>query len=54
MATLFMCRECSRMMVHFHQKSGTGKLTGVHRKYNTSKYGYAAKTDPANFLLGTK
>ncbi|XP_062165557.1 G2/mitotic-specific cyclin-2-like [Alnus glutinosa] len=46
--------ECSRMMVHFHQKSGTGKLTGVHRKYNTSKYGYAAKTDPANFLLGTK
>ncbi|XP_059459811.1 G2/mitotic-specific cyclin-2-like isoform X2 [Corylus avellana] len=46
--------ECARMMVDFHQKSGTGKLTGVHRKYNTSKYGYAAKTDPANFLLGTR
>ncbi|KAG2692933.1 hypothetical protein I3843_08G073800 [Carya illinoinensis] len=42
--------ECSRLMVNFHQKSGTGKLTGVHRKYSTSKYGYAAKTDPANFL----
>ncbi|XP_041021600.1 G2/mitotic-specific cyclin-2 isoform X1 [Juglans microcarpa x Juglans regia] len=46
--------ECSRLMVNFHQKSGTGKLTGVHRKYSTSKYGYAAKTDPANFLLATR
>ncbi|KAB1203542.1 Cyclin-B2-4 [Morella rubra] len=46
--------ECSRLMVNFHQKSGTGKLTGVHRKYSTSKYGYAAKTDPANFLLETR
>ncbi|KAE8654084.1 putative Plant U-Box 15 [Hibiscus syriacus] len=27
----------------------TGKLTCVHRKYCTSKYGYAAKTDPATF-----
>lgn len=46
-----MCRECSRLMVNFHQNAGSGKLTGVHRKYSTSKYGYAAKTDPANFLL---
>ncbi|TYG70054.1 hypothetical protein ES288_D05G281200v1 [Gossypium darwinii] len=29
--------ECSRMMVRFHQKAGTGKLTGVQRKYSTSK-----------------
>ena len=46
-----MCRECSRLMVNFHQNAGSGKLTGVHRKYSTSKYGYAAKTDPATFLL---
>ncbi|THG08186.1 hypothetical protein TEA_019012 [Camellia sinensis var. sinensis] len=43
--------ECSRLMVTFHQKAGTGKLTGVHRKYSTSKYGYAAKSEPAYFLL---
>lgn len=44
--------ECSRMMVSFHQKAGYGKLTGVHRKYSTSKFGYAAKAEPALFLLG--
>ncbi|GAB4848393.1 G2/mitotic-specific cyclin-1 [Ancistrocladus abbreviatus] len=43
--------ECSRRMVEFHQKAGTGKLTGVHRKYSTSKFGYAAKCEPALFLL---
>ncbi|PON90459.1 Cyclin [Trema orientale] len=43
--------ECSRLMVTFHQKAGTGKLTGVHRKYSTSRFGYAAKVEPANFLL---
>ncbi|KAA8528826.1 hypothetical protein F0562_036181 [Nyssa sinensis] len=43
--------ECSRLMVTFHQKAATGKLTGVHRKYSTSKYGYAAKSEPAYFLL---
>lgn len=43
--------ECSRMMFSFHQKSGAGKLTGVHRKYSTSKYGYTARVEPANFLL---
>ncbi|CAN8240170.1 unnamed protein product [Cochlearia groenlandica] len=46
-----MLRECSRKMVGLHHKAGTGKLTGVHRKYNTSKFGYAARTDPAVFLL---
>nr|QYW07117.1 cyclin B2-1 [Dimocarpus longan] len=46
--------ECSRLMVTFHQKAGTGKLTGVHRKYSTSKFGYAAKTEPASYLLHTK
>ncbi|XP_058223374.1 G2/mitotic-specific cyclin-2-like isoform X2 [Rhododendron vialii] len=43
--------ECSRRMVTFHQKAGIGKLTGVHRKYSSSKFGYAARSEPANFLL---
>lgn len=43
--------ECSRMMATFHQNSGAGKLTGVHRKYNTMKFGYTAKSEPAYFLL---
>ncbi|KAF7849508.1 hypothetical protein BT93_L0713 [Corymbia citriodora subsp. variegata] len=43
--------ECVRLMVTFHQRAGSGKLTGVHRKYSTSKFGHAARTEPANFLL---
>lgn len=43
--------ECSRLMVTFHRKAGSGKLTGVYRKYSTWKYGYAAKAEPALFLL---
>lgn len=43
--------ECSRMMVKCHEKAGTGRLTGVYRKYNTSKFGYAAKCEPANFIV---
>ncbi|KAL7085669.1 hypothetical protein ACP275_14G292800 [Erythranthe tilingii] len=43
--------ECARMMVRLHENAGTGKLTCVHKKYSTSKYGYAAKTEPALFLL---
>lgn len=42
---------CSRMMVELHQRAAHGKLTGVHRKYNTSRYSYAAKSEPATFLL---
>ncbi|MQL87832.1 hypothetical protein Taro_020388, partial [Colocasia esculenta] len=42
---------CSRMMVDFHQKASVGKLTGVHRKYSTFKFGYAARSEPALFLL---
>lgn len=45
--------ECSRMIVGFHQKAAAGKLTGVHRKYNTSKFGYAARCEPAHFLVQT-
>uniref|UniRef100_A0A7C9EZS4 Uncharacterized protein n=1 Tax=Opuntia streptacantha TaxID=393608 RepID=A0A7C9EZS4_OPUST len=45
--------ECSRLMVDFHQKAETGKLTGVHRKYSTSKFGYTARCKPALFLLET-
>ncbi|KAL2522049.1 Cyclin-B2-4 [Forsythia ovata] len=45
--------ECSRLIVGFHQKSETGKLTGVHRKYSISKFGYAAKCEPAHFLVQT-
>ncbi|KAJ8771081.1 hypothetical protein K2173_023406 [Erythroxylum novogranatense] len=46
--------ECSRLMVGFHQKAATGKLTGVYRKYNTSKFGHASRLEPAAFLLETK
>ncbi|EOX90684.1 Transducin family protein / WD-40 repeat family protein isoform 3 [Theobroma cacao] len=45
--------ECSRLMVGFHQKAATGKLTGVHRKYCTSKFDYTAKCEPAKFLVET-
>lgn len=40
------------MMVQFHQKAAGGKLTGVHRKYSTFKFGCVAKVEPAHFLLG--
>lgn len=43
--------ECSRLMVTLHEKAATGKLTGVYRKFNTFKFGYAAKAEPALFLL---
>ncbi|KAK9987557.1 hypothetical protein SO802_027796 [Lithocarpus litseifolius] len=43
--------ECSKLMVACHQKAGTGKLTGAYRKYSTWKFGYAAKAEPAWFLL---
>ncbi|KAG6653643.1 hypothetical protein CIPAW_05G091400 [Carya illinoinensis] len=43
--------ECSKLMVTFHQKAGTGKLNGVHRKYSTWKFGHVAKAEPARFLL---
>uniref|UniRef100_A0A1D1Y0V4 Cyclin-B2-2 n=1 Tax=Anthurium amnicola TaxID=1678845 RepID=A0A1D1Y0V4_9ARAE len=43
--------ECSRMMVNFHQKAAVGKLTGAYRKYSTFKFGYAARSEPAMFLL---
>lgn len=46
--------ECAKLMAAYHQKAGTGKLTGVHKKYSTSKYGYAAKSEPADFLLNLK
>ncbi|KAI4321667.1 hypothetical protein MLD38_035024 [Melastoma candidum] len=45
---------CARAMVGLHQKCGTGKLAGVHRKYNTSKLGYTARTEPANFILNSR
>ncbi|XP_021286399.1 G2/mitotic-specific cyclin-2-like isoform X2 [Herrania umbratica] len=44
--------ECSKLMVSYHQKAGSGKLTGVHRKYSAYKFGYTAKSEPAQFLLG--
>ncbi|XP_075516746.1 cyclin-B2-3-like [Primulina tabacum] len=43
--------ECANLMATFHKNAGTGKLTGVHKKYSTSKYGYAAKSKPAVFLI---
>lgn len=46
--------DCSRLIVGYHQRAATGKLTGVHRKYSISKFGYAAKCEPAHFLVGTQ
>ncbi|KAK2373243.1 CYCLIN B2-4 [Trifolium repens] len=43
--------ECSSLMVEFHKKAATGKLTGAHRKYCTSKFSFTAKCEPASFLL---
>jgi len=50
---LLICanRECSKLMVTFHQKAGTGKLNAVHRKYSSWKFGYAAKVEPAPFVI---
>ncbi|CAL5326555.1 unnamed protein product [Camellia sinensis] len=45
--------ECSKLIVSFHQKAAAGRLTGVHRKHSTSKFGYAAKCEPALFLVET-
>uniref|UniRef100_A0A7N0VB72 B-like cyclin n=1 Tax=Kalanchoe fedtschenkoi TaxID=63787 RepID=A0A7N0VB72_KALFE len=36
-------QECSKLMVTFHRKAGTGKLTAVYRKYCAPKYGEAAQ-----------
>ncbi|XP_010514789.1 PREDICTED: cyclin-B2-1-like [Camelina sativa] len=54
----FYCRysedqlmECSQKLVSLHQKAGMGNLTGVYRKYNTSKFGYIAKCEAAHFLV---
>ncbi|KAE9596550.1 hypothetical protein Lal_00007819 [Lupinus albus] len=43
--------ECSTLMVDFHKKAGSGKLTGVHRKYCSYKFSYTSKYEPASFLL---
>ncbi|CAH8361755.1 unnamed protein product [Eruca vesicaria subsp. sativa] len=43
--------ECCRKMVSLHQKAATGNLTGVYRKYSTSKFGYIAKCEAADFLV---
>ncbi|GER49720.1 cyclin [Striga asiatica] len=43
--------ECAKLMVDLHRKAGTEKLTGVHKKYSCSKYGHAAKIEPAHFLV---
>ncbi|XP_039804631.1 cyclin-B2-2-like isoform X2 [Panicum virgatum] len=46
--------DCSRMMVELHQRAAHGKLTAVHRKYSTFRYGCAAKSEPATFLLDAR
>ncbi|KAF3789689.1 Cyclin-B2-1 [Nymphaea thermarum] len=43
--------ECARMLVHLHKEAGSGKLTGVYRKYNTPQFDFSATTAPAFFLL---
>ncbi|CAN8305310.1 unnamed protein product [Cochlearia groenlandica] len=34
--------ECRRKMMSLHKKATSDKLTGVHRKYSSSKFGYIA------------
>ncbi|KAI3824243.1 hypothetical protein L1987_05693 [Smallanthus sonchifolius] len=43
--------ECSRIIVGYHQRASTRRLTGVFRKYSTSKFDYAAKCEPAKFIV---
>ncbi|KAH0698041.1 hypothetical protein KY290_015855 [Solanum tuberosum] len=44
--------ECAKLIVSYHEKEKTGGLLiGVHNKYNTSKFGYVAKVEPAYFLV---
>ncbi|XP_049360451.1 G2/mitotic-specific cyclin-1-like [Solanum verrucosum] len=44
--------ECAKLIVSYHEKAKTGGLLiGVHNKYNTSKFGYVAKVEPAYFLV---
>ncbi|EOA30631.1 hypothetical protein CARUB_v10013768mg [Capsella rubella] len=43
--------ECSRKLVSLHQRAASGSLTGVYRKYCTSKFGYIAKCEAAHFLV---
>ncbi|CAH9145288.1 unnamed protein product [Cuscuta epithymum] len=42
--------ECSKLMISFHHKAGTGKLTAAFRKYSASQYGRVAKDEIFNFL----
>lgn len=51
---LVASRECSRLIVGFHQKARTGKLTAVYRKYRTTKFDVTTNLEPANFLLDNK
>ncbi|KAL1215618.1 Cyclin-B2-2 [Cardamine amara subsp. amara] len=45
-------QECCRRMVSLHQKAATDKLTGVLRKYRSSKFGHiATKYEAAHFLV---
>lgn len=39
------------LMVSYHQNAATGKLTAVQKKYSTSRFGYAAREEPAVFLV---
>ncbi|XP_031131152.1 G2/mitotic-specific cyclin-2-like [Ipomoea triloba] len=42
--------ECSKAMVILHENAGFGELTGVYRKYDTYRFGFAARCEPAFFL----
>lgn len=47
-------RECATLMTGFHQKAATGRLTGVHRKYCSSKFAYTSKCEASRMLLETQ
>ncbi|XP_019190092.1 PREDICTED: G2/mitotic-specific cyclin-2-like [Ipomoea nil] len=42
--------ECSKAMVTLHENAGFGELTGVYRKYDTYRFGFASRYEPAFFL----
>nr|GMD65253.1 G2/mitotic-specific cyclin-2 [Ipomoea batatas] len=42
--------ECSKEMVTLHENAGFGELTAVYRKYDTYRFGFAARCEPAFFL----
>ncbi|EPS62606.1 hypothetical protein M569_12186, partial [Genlisea aurea] len=41
---------CVEEMVGLHERAGSGKLTGVYRKYNCSEMGFVAGAEPGRYI----